>query len=912
MGCVRGCRGRWCGRRWWRCAGCDAEEAAALAGISWTTLERRWLRRLWSCYVTASLEPNALTLADREEIRVGIERGETDADDRSTRWGAIAARSAGRSPPTAAGPTIGRIRAQDRADRRRGAPSRRWTETRPWLWDEVQACCAPRSGPRSRSSAAAPRPSRRATVVGVARGDLPSDLRAGQRRAAQRTGACLRSGRAQRRPRTAGPARSGSRIVGMVNISERPAEVDDRAVPGHWEGDLIIGARNASAVATVVERTTRIGMLIKLDNKHRRARRRPPRRHTSHGSPPSWPAPSPGTKAPSSPPTPPSASPPASRLLLRPALTLAARHQRELERPRPPVPPQRHRPVHPHPRRPRPHRRPPQRTPPQDPRMGYSSRTIQPTCRDHHLKPPTSHAERGWVRSWVMATPTDLTQCTATELLDLYRRGERLRSRRRGPCSSASSASNPTLNAFCLVAADAALAAARGERGALAARRAGRVRSTGCRRRSRTSILTQGLADAARQPHGRPGPGVGRRRPGHGPAARGRRGAARQDDDARVRLQGRDQLAADRHHPQPVGHDEDAWRLVGRHGGRRRRRARPAQRRHRWRRIGAHPGRVLRQLRAEAELRPRAGVPAVAVRDGVAPRPAHDERHRRGVDAQRAAASRCPGLDVAAADDTDYLVGLDDGMAGLRVAYSPTLGYAGNVDPEIAAAVAEAVRSSPSSAPGSRRSTPGSTIRWRSRPGCGSAGAWTLWNQLTPQQQAVTDPDFAAEARLGAPLSNLEVQRLVLRRGELGSTMRQFMERFDLLVTPAVAVPAFEARPAGQRRLDPTSMLGWTPFSYPFNLTQQPACTIPCGLTRDGLADRSATRRPDVRRRAGAARRPGLRAAPPHPSPAALTIAAVVSPKSERIAGIDDTNLGGWAPSGARTRRLVGGGAGSG
>ena len=156
------------------------------------------------------------------------------------------------------------------------------------------------------------------------------------------------------------------------------------------------------------------------------------------------------------------------------------------------------------------------------------------------------------------------------------------------------------------------------------------------------------LADAAGLAHRRQEPGLGPGRAERGPAARMRRGVPRQHHHAGVRLEGRDGLAPDRHHPQPVGHDEDARRLVGRVVRRGGGGLCAADAGHRWRRLDPHSGGLHRHLRPQAVLRAGSGLSAVALRHGGPCRADDPHGGRRLPDDERHLPARRARLDLAA------------------------------------------------------------------------------------------------------------------------------------------------------------------------------------------------------------------------------------------------------------------------
>jgi aspartyl-tRNA(Asn)/glutamyl-tRNA(Gln) amidotransferase subunit A len=183
-------------------------------------------------------------------------------------------------------------------------------------------------------------------------------------------------------------------------------------------------------------------------------------------------------------------------------------------------------------------------------------------------------------------------------------------------------------------------------------------------------------------------------------------------------------------------------------------------------------------------------------------------------------------------DARDWRSGLDQGISDLRIAFSPDLGYA-KVDAEVADIVRKAVSVFTDLGAIVEEKHPGfEDPEGIFRTHWFSAAAFLLGG-IPAEKKKLIDPGLLEVANEGAKISAAEIIDAQMKRGALGTHMNLFHRDYDLLVTPTLAVPAFDAGvefPPGRKR-----WIDWTPFSFPFNLTQQPAASIPCGVTKAGL-----------------------------------------------------------------------------
>ncbi|MDT9701634.1 amidase [Streptomyces sp. P17] len=212
----------------------------------------------------------------------------------------------------------------------------------------------------------------------------------------------------------------------------------------------------------------------------------------------------------------------------------------------------------------------------------------------------------------------------------------------------------------------------------------------------------------------------------------------------------------------------------------------------------------------------------------------------------RDAADAALMLDVIGAPDSrdwsalgpvsgSFTDGLTGGVRGLRVAYSPSLGGQVAVRPAVASAVRRAVERLAGLGAYVEETDPDVTDPVDAFHTLWFSGAARVTQHLGPHQRELLDPGLREICALGARYSALDYLAAVDVRMELGRRMGRFHDSCDLLVTPTLPITAFEAgaevpKGSGHRR-----WTGWTPFTYPFNMTQQPAATVPVGTDGDGL-----------------------------------------------------------------------------
>ncbi|MFJ9180314.1 amidase [Streptomyces sp. NPDC102360] len=178
---------------------------------------------------------------------------------------------------------------------------------------------------------------------------------------------------------------------------------------------------------------------------------------------------------------------------------------------------------------------------------------------------------------------------------------------------------------------------------------------------------------------------------------------------------------------------------------------------------------------------------------------------------------------------------LHGGVRGLRVAYSPTLGGQVAVRPGVASVVRAAVTRLAELGAYVEEVDPDFTDPVEAFHTLWFSGAARVVQHLPASKRQLLDPGLREICTRGARYSALDYLAAVDARMELGRRMGAFHSTYDLLVTPTVPITAFEAGVEVPRRSGLRRWTGWTPFTYPFNLTQQPAASVPVGLDGDGL-----------------------------------------------------------------------------